>query len=114
MSTPPYLRGRGPFLYLVSALLPERWQGRMDYTVDAVPTLGAYKAADTRLFLQEYRIVLPARASAVDAFRCSRESGVLGLAASSRSCRNKGCVNATIHRSSGVRECLIRPGGGER
>lgn len=73
----------------------------MNYTVDVVPTLGAYKAAATRLFLQEYRIVLPARASAVDTFRCSRKLGVSGLAASSRSCLNKTCVNVTIHRSSG-------------
>ena len=32
----------GSVLYLVSARVPERWQGRMNYTVDVVPTLGAY------------------------------------------------------------------------
>ena len=75
----------------------------MNYTVDVVPTLGAYKAADTCLFIQEYRIVLPARASAVDTFRCSRKSGVSGLAASSRSCLNKTCVKR--HHSQELRKC---------
>ena len=65
----------GSVLYLVSARVPERWQGRMNYTVDVVPRSGpiCYMAADTP-FLQEYRILLPARASAVevDTFRSSR------------------------------------------
>ena len=51
---------RGPFVYLVSTLLAEHWNGRTGHTADVVSTLGAHKTTDARLFLWEHRIKLPA------------------------------------------------------